>query len=308
MRQSVKATQMPLWRWCGALVAFQLATFSALAWLGSAPEVRLWMFAAGGASSITVTWFVFWRVARTLARQDQRQREAMRSDFAANVSHELRTPITNIKGYVETMLEVGFDDAAQAREFLAIVKRNSDRLAAIVEDLLALAWLEQPGTRGSLAKEMRELRPILESVAAQFLDAASAKNIALAVNAEPTLAAPINAQLIEQAVANYVSNAIKYGPPESIVTVSAHSIEKNESTEAGVIEIAVHDRGAGIAAEHLPHIFERFYRIDKARSRELGGTGLGLAIVKHIALVHGGRVDVESEPGKGSTFKLVLPA
>lgn len=229
-----------------------------------------------------------------------RRLESLRSDFAANVSHELRTPITSIKGYVETLLEVGVQDAEQARGFLDIIKRNSDRLAAIVEDILSLAWLEQPGTRQALEREVTQIVPVLESVAAQFEDAAQAKRITLTVHAPPELAAPMNRQLIEQALANYVSNAIKYSPPETTVTITAEASDE-------WVSVVVRDEGPGIAREHLPRVFERFYRVDKARSRELGGTGLGLAIVKHIALVHGGRVDVQSALGNGSEFRLILP-
>lgn len=241
-----------------------------------------------------------------------RRLESLRSDFAANVSHELRTPITNIKGYVETMLEVGVDNAEQARRFLDIIKRNSDRLAAIIEDILSLAWLEQPDTRPSLEREVAEIGPLIEAVVWQFQNAAEAKRITLTTKVPADLSASINTQLFEQAVANYVSNAIKYSPPETAVTVSASLISPDEAalSDGGPqkwIAIAVSDEGQGIAREHLPRVFERFYRVDKARSRELGGTGLGLAIVKHIALVHGGRVDVESCVGKGSTFRILLP-
>jgi two-component system, OmpR family, phosphate regulon sensor histidine kinase PhoR len=229
-----------------------------------------------------------------------RRLESLRSDFAANVSHELRTPITSIKGYVETLLEVGVQDAHQARGFLDIIKRNSDRLAAIVEDILSLAWLEQPGTRQALEREVTQIAPVLESVASQFEEAAQAKRITLTVQSPPELAALMNRQLVEQALANYVSNAIKYSPPDTAVTVDAQDSD-------GWVTISVSDEGPGISREHLPRVFERFYRVDKARSRELGGTGLGLAIVKHIALVHGGRVDVQSTLGQGSVFHLILP-
>lgn len=230
-----------------------------------------------------------------------RRLESMRSDFAANVSHELRTPITNIKGYIETMLDVGVKDESQAMRFLEIVKRNSDRLAAIIEDILALAWLEQPDTKEVLQREGVPLRPLVMSVASQFESAATAKSIAIRVDVPAEMTITANAQLIEQALANYVSNAIKYSPSDTTVRISA------QPHEDGMIRLSVADQGTGIASEHLPRVFERFYRVDKARSRELGGTGLGLAIVKHIALVHGGRVEVQSALGKGSVFSLILP-
>ena len=231
-----------------------------------------------------------------------RRLESMRSDFAANVSHELRTPITNIKGYVETMLDVGVDDVEQSTRFLEIIKRSSDRLAAIVEDILSLAWLEQPDTKSVLLREKMPIDQIVDSVIGQFQNAAAAKEIRLEHDVPKGLEVAVNAQLIEQALANFVSNAIKYSPSDTTVSIEAqHLPESNE------VKITVIDQGAGISEAHLQRVFERFYRVDKARSRELGGTGLGLAIVKHIALVHGGRVSVESELGRGSRFSLFLP-
>jgi len=229
--------------------------------------------------------------------------EAMRSDFAANVSHELRTPITNIMGYVETLRDVGMDDREQTRKFLDIVHRNTERLAFIVEDLLSLARLERPEARENLARELTPVRPIIEATIAQFEAARAEKNIRIEVDAlaPPSLQAMVDAQFIEQALGNLLSNAIKYSPANTTVKIRARLV-------SGEIELAVIDQGPGIAREHLPRLFERFYRVDRARSREMGGTGLGLAIVKHIALVHGGRVEVESEQGKGSTFRLVLPS
>lgn len=233
--------------------------------------------------------------------------EAMRSDFAANVSHELRTPITNIMGYVETLRDVGVDDREQTRKFLDIVHRNTERLAFIVEDLLSLARLERPEARENLARELTPVRPIIDATIAQFEAASAEKNIRIEVDvpppmsaSSPALQAMMDGQLIEQALGNLLSNAIKYSPANTTVKIRARLV-------SGEIELAVIDQGPGIAREHLPRLFERFYRVDRARSREMGGTGLGLAIVKHIALVHGGRVEVESEIGKGSTFRIMLP-
>jgi two-component system phosphate regulon sensor histidine kinase PhoR len=231
-----------------------------------------------------------------------RRLESIRSDFAANVSHELRTPITNIRGYVETLLDVGVDDQRQAVKFLDVIKRNTDRLASIVEDLLALAHLEQPGRKVSLERIATPVHRIVDSVINQFEPQAAGKRIRIDSNVPPELMAMVNAPLVEQALGNLLSNAIMYSPTDTVVTVSARQADGND------IQIAVADQGPGIEAEHLPRIFERFYRVDKARSRELGGTGLGLAIVKHIALVHGGRIDVESEIGHGSVFRITLPS
>jgi two-component system phosphate regulon sensor histidine kinase PhoR len=229
-----------------------------------------------------------------------RRLEKIRSDFAANVSHELRTPITNIKGYLETVMEYGDELPAETRNYLGIIHRNAERLAAIIEDLLALARLEEPESRLGLERVETDLSTLIETVLGQFRQTATEKGITLVPDAPPHLAAAVNPRLIEQAITNLVSNAVKYGPTRSRVTVSA-------ALRDGELSISVTDQGPGIPAAHLPRLFERFYRVDKARSREQGGTGLGLAIVKHIASVHGGRAEVESRIGRGSTFRLVLP-
>lgn len=234
---------------------------------------------------------------------ESRRFESLRSDFAANVSHELRTPITNIKGYIDTLMEVGWEDAEQARRFLDIIARNSDRLAAIVEDVMALTKLESPRARESLEFTPTPIARIVDNVVSQFELAAGAKRITLRSTVHPDITAPVHAPLIEQAIANLVSNAIKYSPPETTVTISA----AERTGDRHEVEIAVADQGPGVPSDQLPRLFERFYRVDKARSRELGGTGLGLAIVKHIALVHRGRAEVESAVGKGSLFRLVVP-
>lgn len=230
-----------------------------------------------------------------------RRLETLRSDFAANVSHELRTPITNIKGYVETLLEVGTDDQDQTRRFLEVIKGNSDRLAAIIEDLLSLARLEQPGAREAIERTEVTVVSICAEVLGSLAATARAKSISIEVDVDRRLRVRVNRHLMEQALANLVSNAIKYSRPQTTVVIRAHAVEP------GRVRITVRDHGPGIAAEHLPRLFERFYRVDKARSRELGGTGLGLAIVKHIALVHGGTISVETTVGEGSSFILEVP-
>jgi two-component system phosphate regulon sensor histidine kinase PhoR len=231
-----------------------------------------------------------------------RKLESMRSDFAANVSHELRTPITSIKGYVETLLEVGVDDGEQTDRFLRVIKTNSDRLAAIVEDVMALTKLEEPEFRETLERERVPLASVAEAVIGQLRPAAAAKRIELRHDIGPDVSAVIHAQMVEQALGNLVSNAIAYSPEGTAVTVSA------APGDGGRVELRVTDEGQGIDEEHLGRLFERFYRADKARSRALGGTGLGLAIVKHVAQVHGGDVGVTSQVGRGSTFRILLPA
>ena len=230
----------------------------------------------------------------------QRRLETMRSDFAANVSHELRTPITNIKGYVETLIETGAGNPEQTAQFLSVIKRNSDRLGAIIEDLLALARIEQTPYAGALVRESMPLRPVIESAILHHDEASRAKNISIKLEADPDLAAPIDAQLLEQAISNLFSNAVKYSPASSKITVRCD--QKGDH-----VAISVTDEGPGISGEHLPRLFERFYRVDRARSREMGGTGLGLAIVKHIAQAHGGRAEVSSALRRGSTFRIILP-
>lgn len=231
-----------------------------------------------------------------------RRLESVRTDFAANVSHELRTPITNIKGYVETLQEMDFaSDPDQTRQFLAIVARNADRLGAIVEDMLMLTQLERPDTRETLAVDHTRIAPILEAVQAALDAEAKKKSITVEHSAPDDLAAMVNQPLVEQAVTNLLGNAIRYSPVGTVVRMGA-------AARDGHVVISVADQGPGIAEEHLPRLFERFYRVDRARSREQGGTGLGLAIVKHIVNLHGGKVEVESEIGKGSTFRIHLPA
>lgn len=229
-----------------------------------------------------------------------RRLESLRSDFAANVSHELRTPITNIKGYADTLVEVGFDDPEQSRNFIDIVRRNADRLAAIIEDLLTLAQLEGPDARQRLAPGPCDAARLAGAVAESLGPAASARGISVETAEVPSIEFTANGALLEQALANLVSNAIKYAPDDSRVHLSAHADDDS-------VVLSVRDEGPGIPPEHLARLFERFYRIDRARSRDRGGTGLGLSIVKHIAAVHEGRVEVESEVGRGSEFRVVLP-
>ena len=229
-----------------------------------------------------------------------RRLEQVRRDFVANVSHELRTPITSIKGFVETLLDGALEDPEDARRFLEIVAKQADRLNAILGDLLTLSGIEEGEEKASIALEVMPLRGTLEAALQLCANKASIKNITVHLDCAPTLAARINPSLLEQAVVNLVDNAIKYSPSGSDVLVKAG--------ESNGMVIRVEDRGCGVAAEHLPRLFERFYRVDKARSRSLGGTGLGLAIVKHVITAHGGRVSVESAPGIGSTFTIHLPA
>ncbi len=230
-----------------------------------------------------------------------RRLERLRSEFAANVSHELRTPITNIKGYAETLLETDEPLPEITRRFIGVIARNAGRLEAIVEDLLALAGLERQAEGESFEMAGAAAARIVATVVDQFEQAAIDREIQIDTDVERGLQVVGGIQLIEQALSNLLSNAIRYCPPGTPVTVGARGLDEE------TLELFVEDRGPGIAAEHLPRIFERFYRVDQARSRDLGGTGLGLAIVKHVAMAHGGRAEVESRPGVGSRFSLLLP-
>ena len=226
--------------------------------------------------------------------------ERIRRDFVANVSHELRTPVTAIKGFVETLLDGAMDDPEQLQRFLRIVAQQTNRLDAIFEDLLTLSRIEQGAEKAEIALVAAPLRPVLEAAVEACRLKAGEKGLRVEVSCDEGLTAAINPPLLEQAVVNLVDNAIKYSAAGQAVAIEAAAGD-------GDVVIRVRDHGCGIAREHLDRIFERFYRVDPARSRKLGGTGLGLAIVKHIAQLHGGCATVESEAGQGSVFSLHLP-
>ncbi len=225
--------------------------------------------------------------------------ERVRRDFVANVSHELKTPITAAKGYVETLLEGDLNDRATSEKFLRIVLQHVDRLNAIVEDLLVISRLENDV--GPAPKQAPcDLSDLLRGVAGMYEEKARRGGIELRVASPPGVTIEANRVLLEQAVANLVDNALKFSE-------SGKSVEMTVVSEENSVTINVIDHGTGIPEKHLDRIFERFYRVDKGRSRDLGGTGLGLSIVKHIAASHGGRVTVDSAEGEGSTFSILLP-
>jgi len=229
-----------------------------------------------------------------------RQLERMRRDFVANVSHELKTPITSIKGAAETLLEGAIEDPDHAERFLSIIARQGNRLHAIVEDLLTLSRLEDEAGRESVELQRTSMEVVLAGAVQSCLAQAEEKEIKIELSCPPDLIAVVSARLLENAVVNLIDNAIKYSEPGSRVMVAG-------MLHDGEILLSVTDEGAGIDRRYHGRIFERFFRVDRARSRSMGGTGLGLAIVKHIALAHGGRVMVESTPGEGSTFGISLP-
>jgi len=226
-----------------------------------------------------------------------RNLEKVRQDFVANVSHELRTPLSHIKGYTETLLGGAKDDPQVLARFLQSIERNARRLDLLIQDLLSIAELESGRVRLNL--QPVSLRPFVDEVLAGFQERAAARNVKL-VNSLADLSVYADPDRLHQVFANLLDNAIKYGRDSGTVTVSGRLAED------GRVAIAVQDDGPGIPPEALDRVFERFYRVDKARSREQGGTGLGLAIVKHIVQTHGGNVWVRSEPGKGARFCFTL--
>jgi len=232
--------------------------------------------------------------------------EKTRRDFIANVSHELRTPLTSIQGYAETLLDTTPENGAPNREFLEIIRKNSARMSRLTEDLLTLARVESGETRF----ETEPVAPLelLRDAEESFREIARGHGVELKINEDEGKSGSVESlplvradrEAIHQVFANLIDNAMKYGRTGGGIVLGAHSFQRG-------VEFYVQDFGAGISSEHLPRLFERFYRVDKARSRESGGTGLGLAIAKHIVRAHGGFIHAESELGHGSTFLFTLP-
>ena len=232
--------------------------------------------------------------------------ENMRADFVANVSHELRSPLSALSGFIETLQTSAKDDAEAQERFLTIMNGESQRMARLIDDLLSLSRIEvnehiRPTTRVSLSDI---LAGVVESVQIR----ASKKGMVIAMDLPSDLADVAgDADELREVFQNLVDNAVKYGAESSPVTITANSVAENVETGTPGIEIAIEDQGDGIEPEHLPRLTERFYRIDKGRSRSMGGTGLGLAIVKHIVNRHRGRLFVTSTLGQGSRFSVQLP-
>ena len=228
-----------------------------------------------------------------------KQLENVRKDFVANVSHELRTPLSIVKGYVETLLDEPPPDDTTAKQFLQTIAKHTQRLEALIGDLLSISELESQQAR--LAVKPVSLRKVVEAALDELRRHAKERSMMVSLEiADGLPAVRADAGRLHQVLINLLDNAIKYTPAGGRVTVSA----KESGSE---VQICVADNGPGIAPEHLARIFERFYRVDKARSREMGGTGLGLSIVKHIVQAHGGRVWAESQLEKGSAFYFTLP-
>jgi len=228
---------------------------------------------------------------------ERERAEKTRRDFIANVSHELRTPLTSIQGYTETLLDSGPEND-HTRDFLEIVRKNASRMARLTEDLLTLARVESGEQRFSL----QPVSPseLVQEAARDFREIAKAHSVELQIENGALPSVNADSEALHQVFSNLVDNALKYGASGGRIIIGARS------SPLGV-EFYVRDFGPGISSEHLPRLFERFYRVDKARSRESGGTGLGLAIAKHIVLAHGGTIRAESELNHGSAFLFTLP-
>lgn len=228
-----------------------------------------------------------------------RRLETLHKEFAANVSHELKTPLTSIKGFVETLLDTEGTCPEKEAEFLGIIEKNVNRLIALVDDLLELSKLER--IEGSeVTFERHDIAQVISGAVGACSPVADSRGVDIQVDCPEALAAPLDPLLMEQALINLIHNAVKYSPERGVVTVDA--VRKDNG-----IAVRVRDNGPGIKAENHSRIFQRFFRVDRARSRDLGGTGLGLAIVKHIVHYHKAEVNVDSTPGKGSCFEILLP-
>jgi two-component system phosphate regulon sensor histidine kinase PhoR len=229
--------------------------------------------------------------------------ETMRRDFVANVSHELRTPLTAIRGYAETLLAGALEDRQRARQFLAVIDRHSERLSRLIDDLLTLSDLELG--KAAFKREAVHLEGMADEVLEVLREKAERGQVALGKQIPPDLPLLLgDGDRLQQVLINLTDNAVKYTPPGGRVTIEARLLSNGPTP---VIEVEVSDTGIGIPAGDLPRLTERFYRVDKARSRELGGTGLGLAIVKHIVQGHGGQLEIASELNVGTRVRFSVP-
>ncbi len=230
-----------------------------------------------------------------------RRAERMRADFVANASHELKTPIAGITGFIETLRGPARDDAAARERFLGIMAEQADRMRRLVDDLLMLSRIEQH--EHSRPDTEVDLQRVLAGVGDLLQLKASSRKVRIELDVQPVLPRAVgDYDELTIVFQNLIDNAIKYAKPATTVKVAARALG------GGGVSVAVSDEGDGIPAAHLPRLTERFYRVDTARSRQLGGTGLGLAIVKHVVNRHRGRLDIQSTPGKGSTFTVTLPS
>ncbi|MBU3915138.1 cell wall metabolism sensor histidine kinase WalK [bacterium] len=226
--------------------------------------------------------------------------ENMRRDFAANVSHELKTPLTAIKGFVETLIDGAYTDPMEAPRFLEIIQRHVNRLNSIITDLLQLSKIETMDQRNEISFSREKIEDVIESALSACQAKAKAKEITIYTDYGDALEARVDSSLLQQAILNLMENALEYSYSSGPIEITARS-------EENWITIDIKDHGVGIETKHLDRLFERFYRVEKARTRKAGGTGLGLAIAKHIVQVHKGYITVKSKPGEGSTFSIHIP-
>ena len=234
---------------------------------------------------------VFFDITRT------ERLEIIRQEFLSNVSHELRTPLTAIIAFVETLETGALEDPESSQRFLSIIRKNASRMHALIDDILELTAIE--GGNVTLRPATVDLYELVGDVCSSLAAKASAQNVTLENRVEPDVVVHADARRLEQMLTNLIDNGIKFSRENGTVSISHERGTRDR--------IFVQDNGDGIPAQHLERLFERFYRVDRARSRDMGGTGLGLAIVKHLALLHGGEVTVTSELGKGTTFVIHLP-
>jgi len=234
---------------------------------------------------------VFFDITRT------ERLEHVRQEFLSNVSHELRTPLTSIIAFVETLENGAMEDTESSQRFLSIIRKNASRMQGLIDDILELTAIE--GGNVQLRAAPVELHELVQDVCVSLAAKAAAQSVRLQNKVNPEVLVHADARRLEQMLTNLIDNAIKFSREHSAVVISHEPGTRDR--------ILVQDNGDGIPAQHLERLFERFYRVDRARSRDMGGTGLGLAIVKHLALLHGGEVTVASELGKGSTFTIHLP-
>jgi two-component system phosphate regulon sensor histidine kinase PhoR len=223
--------------------------------------------------------------------------ELVRQEFLSNVSHELRTPLTSIIAFVETLESGATEDTESCQRFLTIIRKNASRMQGLIDDILELTAIE--GGNVQLRAAPVQLYELVEDVCASLTAKAAAQNVTLENKVNADVMVHADARRLEQMLTNLIDNGIKFSREHGTVVISHEPGTRDR--------ILVHDDGDGLSAQHLERVFERFYRVDRARSRDMGGTGLGLAIVKHLALLHGGEVTVASELGKGSTFTIHLP-
>ena len=225
--------------------------------------------------------------------------ELVRQEFLSNVSHELRTPLTAIIAFVETLETSAMEDPESSKRFLPIIRRNASRMHELIDDIIELTAIE--GGNVTLRASAVDLHALVNEVCASFTAKAAAHGVSLVNNVAPEVMVHADPRRLEQMLTNLIDNGIKFTREGGQVTIDY------ETDKTGRDMILVEDNGDGISAHHLERLFERFYRVDRARSRDMGGTGLGLAIVKHLALLHGGEVTVKSEVGKGTIFTIHLP-